>query len=93
LVNLGVIAWVAVKRGQLDYQSVNGGASFRLSKTVLDLYLIITGLLIVSACFLADALRRLSKQFNKGKRLQLNIKTMCLHVTALFIHTFFITAA
>ena len=94
LVNLGIIAWLGIKRGQLDYESVSpSGVNHHLSVLVLDLFLVVTGLLLISAVFLADALRRLKKQFNKDKRMQLNTRTMCLHVTALFIHTFFIVAA
>jgi len=50
-------------------------------------FVIVTALLVVSAGFLADALRRLKKSFSKSNKLVVNEKTMCLHVTALFLHT------
>ena len=65
LVNFAFCAWVGWKRAELDYESaVPPGASKRLTATVLDLYLVISGLLIVSALFLADSLRRLKQQFS-----------------------------
>ena len=60
---------------------------------MLKLYLVITVLLIFSAVFLADALRRFNRSFSKDNRLVVNQKTMCLHIAALFIHTFFIIVA
>lgn len=46
--------------------------------------------MLISAVFLADAIRRLSIHFKKDPRLQVNHKVMRLHITALFIHTFFL---
>ena len=77
----------------LDYKSTFGPAPHELGSLVMKLFVLVTVLLIISACFLADALRRLKKQFSLDKRLVVNQKTMCLHVTALFIHTFFIVVA
>lgn len=92
-VNFVVIAYLAWERGLLDYMSVQpGGAKRSLIELCLSLFLVVSGLLLVSAWFLADALRRLKKQFKKDKRLVVNQQTMCLHVTALFIHTFFLVA-
>jgi len=60
LINLFFCGLVAIKRAKMDYESAfPPGASRKLTKLVLDLYLAISGLLIVSALFLADALRRL----------------------------------
>lgn len=50
-------------------------------------FVIVTVLLVFSAGFLADALRRLKQSFSKSSKLVVNQKTMCLHVTALFLHT------
>lgn len=50
-------------------------------------FVIVTVLLVFSAGFLADALRRLKRSFSKSSKLVVNQKTMCLHVTALFLHT------
>jgi hypothetical protein len=74
----------------LDYDSAFGKPPKELGNIVMILYVTITVLLIISAVFLADALRRLKKSFSQDNRLVVNQKTMCLHITALFIHTFFI---
>jgi len=91
-VNFICCAWLAWKRGMLDYESTFGPAPHELGALVMKLFVLVTCLLIISACFLADALRRLKKQFSLDHRLVVNQKTMCLHVTALFIHTFFLVA-
>jgi len=57
----------------------------------MELFIIVTVLLIISACFLADALRRLKKSFSASNKMVVNGKTMCLHITALFLHTFVVT--
>jgi hypothetical protein len=54
-------------------------------------YVIQDSLLLFSAIVLGDALRMLSVQFKKDPRLQVNQKTMSLHVLALFLHTFFVS--
>ena len=46
-----------------------------------------TGLLVLSAALLGDALRMLGAQFRLDPRLKINQKTMGLHVFALFFHT------
>jgi hypothetical protein len=90
LVNFGFCAWLAWVRGKRDFMMcVNGGAPASLLWAVLYVYFSCTGLLLISAGFLGDALRRLKKQFNKDKRLALNYGTMTLHVSALFLHTVF----
>ena len=53
-------------------------------------YIIVAFLLMVSAVFLGDALRRLKNSFREDEKLVVHQKTMCLHITALFIHTFFL---
>lgn len=94
LINLGFCLCVGWKRGMMDYESAFGGVpTHQLGVQVIILYLIVTFLLIVSAMFLADALRRLKKSFNQDKRLVVYQKTMRLHIAALFIHTFFEAAA
>ncbi len=67
-----------------------GSPSHKLGVTVMSLYATITFLLLISAFFLADALRRFKKSFNQDNRLAVNQKTMCLHITVLFVHTLFI---
>ena len=89
-INLAFCLWVGWKRGMLDYDSAFGKPPKKLGNTSMILYVTITVLLIISAFFLADALRRLKKSFSQDNRLVVNHKTMCLHITALFIHTFFI---
>jgi hypothetical protein len=89
LINLGFCLCIGWKRGLMDYESAFGKPTDELGIQVMTLYLIVTFLLIVSAVFLADALRRLKKSFNQDKRLEVYQKTMCLHIVALFIHTFF----
>ena len=56
----------------------------------MTIYATVTFLLMISAFFLADALRRFKKSFNKDNSIVVNQKTMCLHITVLFVHTFFI---
>ena len=46
-------------------------------------------MLLVAACFLADALRRLKQQFNRDARIEQDKKVMGLHVIAIFTYTFF----
>ncbi|MFO0118291.1 MAG: hypothetical protein ACK521_12010 [bacterium] len=53
----------------------------------MNLFVLVTILLVFSAMFLADALRRLKNSLSKENKLVVNQKTMCLHVTALFMHT------
>jgi hypothetical protein len=53
----------------------------------MRLFVLVTALLVVSAIFLADALRRLNNSLAKGSQLVVNQKTMCLHIFALFLHT------
>ena len=60
----------------------------QLGYTVIALYCVVTGLLIASAIFLADALRRLKQSFSQDNRLVVNYKTMSMHVIALFFYTF-----
>jgi O-antigen/teichoic acid export membrane protein len=50
-------------------------------------------LLLISAFFLADALRRLRNEYKADKRLDVNRNIMCLHVIALFNHTFILVVA
>ena len=91
IVNLIFCLYVGWKRGMLMYDSAFDKHPHELGVTVMILYAILTILLIVSALFLADALRRFKKSFGQDKRLVVNQKTMCLHIIALFIHTFFIS--
>ena len=88
LLNFGVILWAAIDRGKTAYIMGSGNqVSEQLKKLMLVLYMVIDGLLLISAIFLADALRRLKSQFKNNQQAQLNSRTMCLHVTALFSQT------
>ena len=58
----------------------------------MQLFVLFTALLVFSAMFLADALRRLSKALKKDNKMVVNQKTMCLHVTALLMHTIVIVS-
>lgn len=91
LVNLFITGWESLERGRLDY-FLSGTDPFPpgLKMLNLKLKLTITGLNLISTGFLADSLRRLRDQFNKDSRLAVNKKTMCLHVTVLFIHISFV---
>ena len=72
LVNLFFCLWTGWKRGVMDNASYFSKPSKQLGRTVMTLYTVITVLLVISACFLADALRRLKKSFNKDSRLVVN---------------------
>ena len=72
------------------YSTVYGHVSEQMTKT---LHIALYGqdaLLLLSAIFLMDAIRRFSSLFKKDPRLQVNHQTMRLHVIALFIHTVFL---
>jgi hypothetical protein len=89
-VNTGFCFWVAYTRYLKSWMKYHGGATPKVIWMMTYVSWSLTFLLIVSAAFLGDALRRLKQQFSKDKRLALNLKTMRLHVTALFFHTFFL---
>lgn len=94
IANLSVCVWLGWKRGELDYMSIQpGGAPRQLSMTVLYLEMGVSALLLISAFFLADALRRLRNEYKADKRLDVNRNIMCLHVIALFNHTFILVIA
>ena len=90
IVNLGFCMCLGWKRGVMVDLMEYGLPSHKLGVTVMSLYATITFLLLISAFFLADALRRFKKSFNQDNRLAVNQKTMCLHITVLFVHTLFI---
>lgn len=72
LVNFFFCALTGWRRGAMDNYSYFGGGPPQLGETVMILYTVITVLLVISACFLADALRRLKKSFSKDNRLVVN---------------------
>ena len=72
IVNLFFCLWAGWKRGVIENASLFSNVSPQLGNTVMTLYTIISFLLVISACFLADALRRLKKSFNKDSRLVVN---------------------
>jgi hypothetical protein len=60
LVNTGFCVWIGWIRGVRDWDMlVPGGAPHSLLLAILYVYLSLSGLLIISAAFLGDALRRL----------------------------------
>lgn len=92
VIAINLVACIAIGwgRGMLDYWMVfPQGPSEHLTNTVIVLYLTVSGLLVIAACFLADALRRLKQQFNSDKRIEQDKKVMSLHVIAIFTYTFF----
>lgn len=94
ITNLSVCVWLGWKRGELDYMSIlPGGAPRELSMTVLYLEMVVSALLLISAFFLADALRRLRNEYKADSRLDVNRNVMCLHVIALFNHTLLLVVA
>ena len=72
LINMGICLAVGWKRGMMEYDSAFGQASDKLVVLLLCLYVTNTGLMFISALFLADALRRLNKSFSKDSRLVVN---------------------
>jgi hypothetical protein len=90
VINTGFCVWTGVERGFRDVQRLHGGIHIKTLLRMIYASWCVVFLLVVSAAFLGDALRRLKIQFSKDKRLALNLKTMTLHVTALFVHTFFL---
>lgn len=87
MINLSACTWTGVVRAKVDYQSTYGPAPGPIGKRLMQLFTLVTGLLLVSAIFLADALRRLKKSFSQNNKLVVNQKTMCLHVTTLTMHS------
>ena len=87
MINLSACAWTGVVRAKVDYQSTYGPAPGPIGKRLMQLFTLVTGLLLISAIFLADALRRLKKSFSQNNKLVVNQKTMCLHVTTLTVHS------
>lgn len=60
---------------------------------VSDIYHVVTGLMLVSALFFADALRRIKRSLKKNPKLVANQTTMTLHMTILLTHTVTFTVA
>jgi hypothetical protein len=78
-INLTACQILGAARSDEDYylykhygKHLDGSAPHWINFWVLRLYLFQTFLLVISACFLADALRMLSKQFKKDPRLKIN---------------------
>ena len=63
IINLAACLWLAWKRGAMDYVSTFGAASAELGALLMKLFILVTILLVISAMFLADALRRFKKSF------------------------------
>jgi hypothetical protein len=72
-------SFVAVQALKYDHVSP------ALTNWSLALYMTQTSLIFISACFLGDALRMFVKQLKKIRSLEVNQKTMCLHLTSLFL--------
>ena len=60
---------LGLKRGEMVHSTAIGYPSFKLALEGTILFSVVTTLLLVSAVFLADALRRLKKSFSQDKRL------------------------
>lgn len=71
-INFIVCLSVAIIRGQVDYDTAYGPAPHGISALLMDLFILVTVLLTISACFLADALRRLKKSFQKSNKMVVN---------------------
>ena len=72
MINFGACFACAVVRAKVDYQSAFQEAPHRLTAILMDLFIFVTVLLIISACFLADALRRLKKSFSASNKMVVN---------------------
>lgn len=69
LVNVAFCIWVSIERYRLSIQSAGQKAPVSLVNEVSDLYHVVTGLMLVSALFFADALRRIKKSLTTNPNL------------------------
>jgi hypothetical protein len=70
--NVGFCIWVSIERYQLSIQSAGHPAPVSQVNEVSDLYHVVTGLMLVSALFFADALRRIKKSLKTNPHLVQN---------------------
>ena len=74
-------------RGKLTYQTSGGKASGPTTTSLVQIfYQTVTLLELVSAIFLADALRRIMRHLKENPYLQANEKIMWLHIIMLVVH-------
>lgn len=74
----------------MDYAKTSGlGVPSRLAYINLMQKLTLSALNLIFAAFLGDALRRFNKFLKNDPRISVNRQTMCLHASALAIHTVF----
>jgi len=68
IVNFAFCLWAVIERGILSYKNLNNDKDEKsVAQTVMGLYFIVDFLLVISAVFLADALRRLNKHLSENK--------------------------
>ena len=69
LINVGISLWAAIERGKADYDMGTGNeVPKKTNKSIFRLFMVIDGLMVMSAILLADALRRLKRQFSADKQ-------------------------
>lgn len=90
--NVADCFWVGVERGLCNYHVgiPPYTVPHKLSETLHYAYYSQEFLLFLSALILADAIRRFYRLFQTNNTIRVNTKVMTLHITALFIHTFFL---
>ena len=87
VVNLLPCVALAYYRGKLTLENAGTDHASDFTITVVSaLYQIVSALLLVSACILADALRRIRKALKINPFLQGNQRIMWLHIVMLIIH-------
>ena len=85
---------LAYFRARVTMDSVDGASvSTSLANTTTVVYYTITGLELVSALILADALRRIRSSLKYNPFLFADQKTMVLHVVMLMTHTVVLTVS
>ena len=88
ILNFALCVVVGYDRYLLSMSFDNSTYTIKKLDVQLDLAYGVDFLLVVSALFLADALRRLRREFNRNKKFVENGKTMCLHVFIVIGHCF-----
>jgi hypothetical protein len=90
LVNVACCIWCGIERGQANFHAIKPPFPIALKKRLPWCYVSQEIPLLVSAAFLADAIRRFSLHFKQNNNIAVNTKTMRLHITALFVHSAFL---
>ena len=87
ILNFALCSYLGYERYHLSLAFASGENIPHLVNIQLDLQLAADALLIIAAFFLADALRRLKKEFSTNAKFVQNRTTMCLHVYVIFGHS------